>query len=172
MRSVLDSMPQHVDRPALRDLPLDPRQNLASGRTIRAEVQHLSRLRLRLAEEGRELRQIHAVLAVVILGRTANPANAVGGRALADLPAAGRTEVAGGASERGADEPLQTSLAGVGRHASGSSTVASRLSAMTSSTSMSNSAARSDSSSWNSSGNRAAASRTSSLPVTTSATRR
>ena len=95
VRPVLDAVAQHVDRAALGDLALQPRQELAPRRAVLAEVERLGRLRLRRPQERRELREVDAVLAVVVLGRAADPAGAaVGRRALADRAVpigAGRT---------------------------------------------------------------------------------
>lgn len=51
---------------AFADLALQPHQELAPRRAVLAEVERVAHLRMRLAQEGRELRQVHAVLAVVV----------------------------------------------------------------------------------------------------------
>ena len=76
MRPVLQAMAQHVDRAAFADLALQPCQELAPGRPVLAKVERVAHLRLRLAQEGGGLREVHAVLAVVVLGRAADPARA------------------------------------------------------------------------------------------------
>ena len=67
VRPVLDAVAQHVDGAALADLALQAGQELAPCRAVLAEVERLGRLGLRLPQEGGELRQVHAVLAVVVL---------------------------------------------------------------------------------------------------------
>ena len=84
VRAVLDPVAQHVDDAALADLALQPREELAPRRAVLAEVERLGDVRLRLAQEGRELREVDAVLAVVVLGRAADPAGAVGRGPLTD----------------------------------------------------------------------------------------
>src|SRR2546430_8473739 len=75
------------------------------------EVERLGRLGLRLQQESGDLRQVHAVLAVVVVGVAADPAGAGGGRPLGRL--AGQQRVAGVASQRRADQPFEAALAGV-----------------------------------------------------------
>src|SRR5690606_31780282 len=172
VRPVLEPVPEHVDRAALRDLALEPGQELAPRRPVLAEVEGVGHLRLRLAEEGRELGEVHAVFAVVVFRSAADPTRAVGGRPLADGVGLHRPRITGRAGQRRADQPLETALGGVGGHASTSSGTASVSSAPASSVSPSASISSSGSGSSTSSGSRPAASRTSSLPVTTSAIRR
>ena len=68
MVPVLDPVAQHVYRAALADLTLQPRQELAARRAILAEAQRFGSLGLGGAQEGGELHEIDAVLAVVVLG--------------------------------------------------------------------------------------------------------
>ena len=116
VRTVLHALPQHVDGPALGDLPLQPSQELAPGRAILSEAQRRGSDRLSGVEEGRELGQVDAVLAVVVVRVAAYPAEAVDGRPLLQH-AAFRRRVAGRARQRLADQALQPPLAGVGGHA-------------------------------------------------------
>ncbi len=115
VRPVLDAVTQHVDGAALADLALQAGQELAPCRAVLAEVERLGRLGLRLPQESGELRQVHAVLAVVVVGIAADPANSVGGRPLAHL--VGLRRVARVAGQRRADQPFEAALAGVGVHA-------------------------------------------------------
>ena len=85
MRPVLDPVAQHVDHAALGDLALQAGQELAPRRAVLAEVERLCDFRLRRLEEGAELGQIHAVLAIVVLGVSVKPARTpVGRRRLGD----------------------------------------------------------------------------------------
>ena len=76
VRPVLDAVAQHVDGAALADLALEPRQELPARRSVLFELQALERLRLRLDEEGEQLADVDAVLAVVVVGPAAEPARA------------------------------------------------------------------------------------------------
>src|SRR5690606_33698917 len=172
VRPVLEPVAQHVDGAALADLALESRQELAPRRPVPAEIEGVGHLRLRFVEEGRELGEVHAVLAVVVFGMPAHPSRSVGGRPLTDGVGLHRPRIAGRAGQRRADQPLETALGGVGGHGSASAGTWSVSSARASSASPSASISSSGSGSSASSGNRAAASRTSSLPVTTSAIRR
>ena len=68
VRAVLDAVAQHVDGAAPGDLALQAGQELAPGRPVLVEGEGLGHLGLGLAQEGRELGQVQAVLAVVVLG--------------------------------------------------------------------------------------------------------
>ena len=118
-RSVLDAVAQDVDGAALHDLALQPRQELAPRRAVLAERQRLGGVRLRLGQERPELRQVHAVLAVVVLGLPADPAGAVDRRPLVHRPRH-RARIAGRPGQRRADQPLEAALGGVGGHGPGS----------------------------------------------------
>ena len=91
MRAVADSVPEHIDRAALRDLALQPREELAPGRTVLVEREGFDSRGLCSVEESGDLRLIDAVFAVVVTVATATPADAaitVGG--LANLAWRGR----------------------------------------------------------------------------------
>ncbi len=109
---MLDAVAQHVDGAALADLTLQARQELAPRRAVLAEIERLGHLELRLQQEPGELSQVHAVLAVVVVGIAAHPADAVNGRPLAQISRLQR--VAGVARQRRADQPLQTLFRGIG----------------------------------------------------------
>src|SRR5690606_10153876 len=172
VRPVFEPLTQHVDGAAPADLPLKTSQELAPRRPVPAEVEGVGHLRLRLAEEGRKLGEVHAVLAVVVLGMPADPSSAVGGRALADGLDLDRPRIAGRTGQGRTDQPFKATLGGIGGHVSASSIISSASPTPASSASPSASVSSSGSGSSISSGSRAAASRTSSLPVTTSAIRR
>src|SRR5947208_6747553 len=72
VRPMLDTVAQDVDRAALADLALEPREELPPGGTVVAQVERLGRLRLRRAQESREVRKVHAVLPVVVGGIAAD----------------------------------------------------------------------------------------------------
>src|SRR5690606_6174635 len=139
VRPVFEPLTQHVDGAAPADLPLKTSQELAPRRPVPAEVEGVGHLRLCFAEEGRELGEVHAVLAVVVLGMPADPSSAVGGRALAAGPDLARPRIAGRARQRRADQPLEAALGGVGGHASASSGISSVSSPPSSSASTSGS---------------------------------
>jgi hypothetical protein len=81
MCTMFDAVAQHVDCASPRDLALQPSQELATRGAIAGEVEGICRFRLRFVQEGRELQEVHAVLAVVYLGGTADPAGTVDPRA-------------------------------------------------------------------------------------------
>ena len=115
MRPVLDAIAEHVDGPALGDFPLQPGQEDTPRRAVLAQVKGTPRCPgLGIVEEGGELRQVYAVLAVVVLRVAAYPSGAVGGRPLACH--AGPRRAAGGPRQRRADEALEALLGGVGGH--------------------------------------------------------
>src|SRR3989442_11448243 len=116
MRPMFESMTQHVDRAPLADLALQPRQELARRWPVLTEVKCLNDVRLRLPQEGRKLHEVHAVLAVVILGPPADPAGALYGRRLVNLIVRCSARLAGRTGQRRANQPLEAALAGVGRH--------------------------------------------------------
>ncbi len=116
VRPVLEPVAQHVDRAALGDLALEPRQELAPRGPVLAEVERLGDLGLRLAQEGRELGEVDAIIAVVVVRIAADPAPAVGGRPLAHGVARGSARIAGRAGQRRADQPLEAAFGGVGGH--------------------------------------------------------
>jgi len=97
MRTVLQAVAQHVHHAALRDLSLEPREELAPRRTVLIQVEGFRGFRLRRQQEPAELRQVHAVLAVVVTGGAADPAgDPVERRGLLHAARAARTGVARG----------------------------------------------------------------------------
>ena len=141
---------------------------LAQDGVIVFEAQPLERIRLRFDEEGEELRQINCVLAVVVVGGAADPADPT--RESGGFPfwiTLCQPGIAGTTGQGSADQPFEAAFTGVGRHTAASSGAASRLSV-----SVRASVSSSGFGASTSSGSRAAASRTSSFPVTTSAIRR
>ena len=81
VRAVLDTVAQHLDRAPLGNLALQPRQELAPCRTVLLQRQGPGRLRLGITQEGGELDEIDAPLAVVVDVAAAAPAHpAVAGR--------------------------------------------------------------------------------------------
>ena len=58
VRPVFDSLAEHVDGPAFRDLSLQPGQELAPRRTVLVQIQRSRRLGLGGVEEGGELGQV------------------------------------------------------------------------------------------------------------------
>ena len=92
VRPVPDALAEHVDGPALRDLSLQPGQELAPRWAVFVEVQRLGGVGLGGVEEGGELGQVHAVLAIVVLRVSAYPARAVAGRPLAHVPPCGGSQ--------------------------------------------------------------------------------
>ncbi len=113
VRPVLEPVAQHVDGAAPGCFALKAREELAPRRPVLAEVERLAHLRLRLVQEGRELREVHTVFAVVVLCRAADPARGVGRRALLH-PVGWHAWVARCAGQRRADQALQAALGGVG----------------------------------------------------------
>ena len=65
--AVLDPVAQDVDRAALADLPLEAGEKLAAGWAVFVEADSGSGVRLGGVEEGAELDQVDAVLAVVVV---------------------------------------------------------------------------------------------------------
>src|SRR5262249_41448354 len=148
MRPVLDALAQHVNHAALGDLALQAGQELTTGRAVVIQVQAVSRCRLWGAQEDRQVDQIYRILTVGNLGGARNP-SALGWEPVID------------------DERLQALLAEVGTHAVTSSTGSSEGNSTL--PNPPNASSSSDSSGSSASlGKLAAASRTSSLPVTTS----
>ena len=156
MCPVPDAVAQHVDGATLVNLTLQPGQELAPRWTVLGQPQRFRNLRLGGSQEGGELNQVQAVLAVVVMEASAAPAHAaVARRRYRRGPRHER--LAGMPGQRRTDEAFEPPFGGVGGHASTSSAVESS----------SSSAAR-----GSTLGSAAAASRTSSLPVTTSAIKR
>ena len=77
MRPVLDALAQHVDDAALGDLALQPGKKLAPRRAVLAEFEMLRDFGLRLMQKSRELTEIDAVLAIIVLRCSADPPDAI-----------------------------------------------------------------------------------------------
>ena len=106
VRAVLDAVAQHVDGATLGDLALEPGQKLAPRGAVLVQRRGLGDLRLGGVQEGGELDAIDAVLAVVVVGTAAGPADpAVSGPRLSNLALLGR--IAGMAGQGRADEALK-----------------------------------------------------------------
>ena len=115
VRAVLDAVAQHFDGAPLRDLALQPRQELAPRRPVLVQRQCLRDLGLGGAEECAELGEIAAVLAVVVVVAAGAPADtAIGSARLYER--ACRRRVAGMSGERRADQALEALLARIGSH--------------------------------------------------------
>ena len=115
VRAVPDAVAQHLDRAPLGNLALQPRQELAPRRAVLVQRQGLGRLRLGVAQEGGELGEIDAPLAVVVEATATAPAHpAVARRRLGH--GVRRRRLAGMAGQRRADEALEPSFRGVCRH--------------------------------------------------------
>ena len=113
VRAVPDAVAQHRDGAALRDLALQAGQEPPPCRAVLVERQRVGGLRLRHAQERRELDPVNAELAVVVAGVPAAPARAaVRGARFRDLPVA--RWIAGVAGQRRADEAFEAALRGVG----------------------------------------------------------
>ena len=67
--AVLDAVPEDVDRAALRDLALKAGEELAAGRAVLVEAEGGRGVGLGGVEEGAELDEVYAVLAVVVVDR-------------------------------------------------------------------------------------------------------
>ena len=118
VRPVLDAVAQHVDHAALRNLPLQPRQELAPRRAVLGQVQRGGRLGLGDLQEDGELHQVDAVLAVVVVPITQQPARAAVERGRCTDrarrgPARGRPHRLAG--HGGDDQAFEAFFAGVGR---------------------------------------------------------
>ena len=114
-RAMLDAVAQHLDGAPLRNLALQPRQELAPRRPVLIQCQSLGGLRLGVMQEGGELGEIDAILAVVVAMVAGAPADPAIGSARLDERAC-RRRIAGMAGERRADQALEALLARIGRH--------------------------------------------------------
>src|ERR1035437_960727 len=124
MRPVLDAMPKNIDRAALADLPLQAGQELSSCWAVGIQAQRFGDPRLGLDQEGVELSQVHAVLALIVIWVAADPAGTVSGRPFGN--GAGVAAIARCARHGGADQPLESAFAGVAGHTPTSSVSAAR----------------------------------------------
>ena len=112
---VADAVAQHVDGAALADLPLEPGEEPAARGAGFGQVQGLGGFGLGGAQEGGELGQVDAVLAVVVVVVAAGPTDsAVVGRGLAYGGLWRR--VARMAGQGRADEAFEAAFGGVGGH--------------------------------------------------------
>ena len=113
--AVPDSVAKHVDGAALVDLALETGEELAAGRAVLVETEGGGGVGFGGVEEGAELDEVDAVLAVVVVVVAGGPADAaVAGRRFADGAAGGG--VAGVAGEGLADEAFEACFGGVGGH--------------------------------------------------------
>ena len=113
--AVLDPVAQDIDGAALADLALEAGEKLAACGAVFVEADSGSGVRLGGVEEGAELDQVDAVLAVVVVMVAGGPADAaVRGRTFPD-GAAGRG-IARVAGQGLADEPFEAAFGEVGRH--------------------------------------------------------
>ena len=76
MRAMFDPMAEDVDGAAPRDLALQPREELAPGRTLLVQGQGFGGLRLCGTKEGGQLHAIDTIFAVVVEPVPAPPAHA------------------------------------------------------------------------------------------------
>ena len=83
MRPVLDPLAEHGDGAALGDLPLEASEEPAPRGAVLVEGQRRGRLGLGGPEEGGQLGEVHAELAVVVVGAATAPAGAIAGRPFA-----------------------------------------------------------------------------------------
>ena len=149
MGPVSHPVSENVDGAPPCDLSLESGEELAARRAVFVECERIGRLGLGCAKERRELDQVDAVFAVIVLRIAAVPADPT--VAVRGVPyGAHLRRIAGMTTQSGADEAFEASFAGVGIHASASLLPPWHL--------ISESAV--------------VASRTSILPVTTSAIRR
>ena len=172
VRAVLQALAQHVDGAALGDLTLQASEELAPVGLSWSRSRGSATFGCVVAQEGPKLNEVHAVLAVVVTWVAADPTSAVSGRPLTHLTGRIGTLITGRAGQRCANQPFKTTSRWCrSSHFSllmGGFEVVGRVCLYLARESASSSASGSSASS----GNCAAASRTSSLPVTTSAIRR
>ena len=162
--AMLEAGAQHVDRAAPCDLALQPREEVSPRRAVVREVERFRDLALGRLEEHRELDEVDRIRAVVVVWAAFDPAPlAIRTGGLGYATADGRCH----ARHRRDNQAFEAKLARIGGHGATSSSSGANSSAVASSISMMSSRAAESTP-----GNPAAASLTSSLPVTTSATRR
>ena len=114
-RAMLDAVAQHLDGAPLRDLALQPRQELAPRRPVLVQRQRFGGLGLGVAQERGKLGEINAILTVVVVIAAGAPADtAVGSARLYER--ACRWWIAGMPGERHTDQALEALLARIGRH--------------------------------------------------------
>src|SRR5438093_2803522 len=116
MRSVLDAVTQHVDRASFRDLSLQPRQKLPPCRAVLVEVQRFNDAGLCLPQKGRKLHEIHAILAVVVIRRAADPAGALCVVPFLAMLVGTSTRITGRTCQRHTYQTFECSFGGVGGH--------------------------------------------------------
>ena len=121
VRAVLDAVAQYVDGAALGDLALEASQELPSCRSVLVQRERFGGLWLRGEQEARELDEIDAELALVVVGVVGDPADAAVGGGSLRYPARLR-RITGMAGQRRADQPFEAALGGVGDHEPGCGT--------------------------------------------------
>ena len=110
---MVDAVAQHVDAAALGDCALESGQKFAPCWAVRGQPQRFRGFGLGRTQKGRELDQIDAVLAVVIVKVAVAPAHAaVAGGRFGHRTRCGR--LAGMAGQRGADEAFEAAFGGIG----------------------------------------------------------
>ena len=114
--AVVDPVPEHVDGAAARDLAVEAGEELTPGGAVQVEVEQLGGFGLGCAEEGREVGEVDAELAVVVFGVAWEPSDAVARGTFARCGRRSRVTVRG-ADQRLADEGFQSAFSGVGGHA-------------------------------------------------------
>jgi len=120
VRTVLEPAAQHVDGAAPGDLALEPGEELAPGGVVAVEFEHFGNLGLCRTQKTGELREVDAVLAVVVAGAAADvPGTTIGGWWVGHRAAA-LVCVAGCAGQCGADQAFEAAFTGVGGHGSAS----------------------------------------------------
>jgi hypothetical protein len=116
MPAVLEALAQQVDDAPPGDLALEPGQELEPRGALVVEVKGLGDLRLGGAQKVCQLREIHGVLAVIVVGITRDPPGAAKGRQT--LPRTGTRQcwfspIAGHGSD---DQALKSPFAGISSH--------------------------------------------------------
>ena len=112
VRPVPDTLAQHVYRATLGDLTLEASEEPASRWAVLIEAERLCGFGLGLTQERGKLREVHAVLAVVVGRVAAHPAYAVACRPLPHPLHLRR--LTRGARQVCTDEALEASFTGVG----------------------------------------------------------
>lgn len=114
MRPVLEAVSEHLDGAAGLGLPPQVREELAPGRTVGVEGQGRDQRWLGRTQEGAELNEVDAVLAIVGRRVKEQPAGATRDRGCAVGRRMGRREKVGGAGHRAHHVRLEALLRCVG----------------------------------------------------------